>query len=539
MANLEDALLTQKEQTKQEVPSLSGMLGIPLDGQRLVEVPNRNSYVYVRLRSNQSEVIQAYNNQVAIAYNLPVLVERQGNRYVVLGVDSQRYENNWASFAPFLPRHGNTHSFDIESGGGGDIVWVYPRQFTPVLVMPSGSVGAGSVIVNPYTLQKPNGSWLYVGNTGTPSLLPYRPTSATGAVIALIYLNANTGNPGYIINSGTVFSNTITGSSQIAPYIPTLTGTFQIPLAAVRLITGTSAISWDNIYDLRQFLHPMPTGTGGGSSGGDSTYLRLDTANDPLTNTLHISTLDSTSLDIAQTGMTSGSLSSPVFIVSRGDTVPYVHFDGAAIRVNDNQNNLGTVFGPVLFYSWNSQSTLSLNPSDKYFLGTTYSVNNSNPILEINNFGSSKFIVYGNGNVNIPTGQTYNVGGGPHTHHFLLPFNVYEAPSVPITVGPLSPYVVPLDRTIIPVRWSNSFYVVTTNNGSNYWKFELIRLSDATVVATLDTSAASADSWQSVVGTTFSNIPYGTADKGLYIHVTKVNSPGNLYYSGPIMEVQV
>lgn len=263
---LTDSLVEQKNLTQPDVPEITGLLGIPLGGQRRVEVSNRNAYVYVRLRNNQNEVIEAFNNQVAPAYNLPVKVARQGNRYIVLGVDTQRYENNWNSFAPFLPRHGNTHSFDIESGGGGDIVWVYPRQFIPSLVMPSGSLGAGNVFVNAYTLKKNDNTWLYVGNTGTPSLLTYRPTSPTGAVIALVYLDATTGNPKLIINSGTIFSNSITGSSQIALYIPSITDpNTQIPLAAVRLITGTNAISWDNIYDVRQFLHTIPTGTSGGS----------------------------------------------------------------------------------------------------------------------------------------------------------------------------------------------------------------------------------------------------------------------------------
>ena len=117
-----------------------------------VEVPNRNSFVYVRLRDNQNEVIQAYNNKVAASYNLPVVVERQNNRYVVVGVDTLRYQNNWNSFAPFLPIHGNAHSFNPETGGGGDVVWVYPRQFMPALIIPSGTNGGPNVFFAPYTL---------------------------------------------------------------------------------------------------------------------------------------------------------------------------------------------------------------------------------------------------------------------------------------------------------------------------------------------------------------------------------------------------
>lgn len=277
---LQDAVRKQKQNTKKHIPPIHGSLGIKLGGSKLVEVPTRNAYVYVRLRNNDSEVIQAFNNQVAPAYNLPVIVERQGNRYTVVSVDTERYENNWNSFAPYLPRHGNTHSFDLESGGGGDIVWVYPRQFTPLLVLPSGSLGAGNVVVSSYTLKKDNNSWLYTGNTGTPNIAPYRPS--TGAVMVLVYLDANTGNPGLVVGSGTYFSQAITGTSAVVPYIPSVPSpTTQIPLAAVRLVTGTTQISWNNIYDVRQFLHTVPTGTGGGGGGtpgGSNTQVQYNNA---------------------------------------------------------------------------------------------------------------------------------------------------------------------------------------------------------------------------------------------------------------------
>jgi hypothetical protein len=269
---LQKAFKKQKKSTKQEVPQLTGTLGIPLGGARIVEVPGRNSYVYVRLRNNQNEVIQAFNNQVAPSYNLPVIVERHGNRYSIIAVDTQRYENNQVSFSPYLPRHGNTHSFDLESGGGGDIVWVQSRQMMPILILPSGTSGAGNVVMAPYTLRKENGNWIYVGNTGTQNISSYRPSSPTGAIMGLVYLDATDGNPYFIINSGTVFSNVLTGTSQIAPYIPQVASpATQIPLAAIRLITGTNALSWDNIYDVRQWLHTVPTGTGGG--GGVSTVI--------------------------------------------------------------------------------------------------------------------------------------------------------------------------------------------------------------------------------------------------------------------------
>lgn len=251
---------------------LSGFLGIPLSGSKIVEVPGRNSYVYVRLRNNQNELIQAFNNKVAVSYNLPVLLRRDGNKYVVLGVDTKRYENNWENFAPYLPRHGNSHSLDFENGGGGDVVWVQSRQIMPMLTSPSGSVGGPNVIISPYTLLDAANNWRYIGNTGTVDLTQYNPTG-TSAIIILVSIDTTTGNPFLTVNSGTYFPNSLTGTSQIIPYIPTPPDlTRYIPDSAIRLITGTKILSWDNIYDVRQFFRTLPTGSASGG-GGSGTFI--------------------------------------------------------------------------------------------------------------------------------------------------------------------------------------------------------------------------------------------------------------------------
>lgn len=274
---LKAALKKQKKSTQQETLKISGSLGIPLGGQRLVEVPNRNSFVYVKLRDNQNEVIQAFNNKVAPSYGLPVIVERQHNRYVVLDVDTIRYQSDWTSFAPYLPRHGNTHSFDTETGGGGDIVWVHNRQFMPALIIPSGTLGAPNVLMSGYSLKNLNGTWKYVGNTGTQNLTPYKPVTGTQAVMVLVYLDTISGNPYLMVGSGSYFAESITGTAQILPYVPAITNTNHIPLSAIRLVTGTSAIGWGNIYDVRQFYYNL-TGSGGGGIAG----INIESNGDPL-----------------------------------------------------------------------------------------------------------------------------------------------------------------------------------------------------------------------------------------------------------------
>lgn len=268
---LEDALSEQKQDTQQSTLEIFGTLGIPIGGQRVVEVPTRNSFVYVRLRNNQNEVIQAFNNQVAPSYGLPVIVVRESTRYIIKAVDTLRYQSNWNSFAPYLPRHGNTHSFSPDTDSGGDVAWIYSRQFMPLLGFPSGTLGGPNIVIAPHTLESVSGTWRYLGNTGTASFLPYVPTNSTGAWMVLVYLDVASGNPYLIVNSGTIFSNGITGTAAVVPYIPNVPdpGT-QIPLVAVRLVTGTSTIGWNNLYDVRQWLQPIVSGSGGGGAVGSS-----------------------------------------------------------------------------------------------------------------------------------------------------------------------------------------------------------------------------------------------------------------------------
>lgn len=237
-----------KKQTR--ISKIPGFLGFVLNGQEKVEVPQRVGFVYVRLRGSTSEVIQAFNDKVSPVYGLPVLVERdQTNpaRYCISGRDVGMYDN-WGSVSSYLPRHGSTHSFDPENAGG-DIVFVYGKQMMPLAVYPSGSSGAGNALVYPSTYYQSN-AWKYAGGTGTPSLVALKPTD-NQAKMVLVYLDAD-GNPQ--LSAGSAFAATITGTSAVVPYLPSVGDTSYIPLAGIRLVSGTSVILWDNIYDLRPWI---------------------------------------------------------------------------------------------------------------------------------------------------------------------------------------------------------------------------------------------------------------------------------------------
>lgn len=237
-----------KKDKDQLIPAL---LGFMIQGRETVEVPARPGYVYARIRSNTNELLQVFNDKVSPVYDLPVLLIRDPNnptRYKVDGRDIGRYDN-WGSSSSYLPRHANTHSFSPETGGGGDIVWVYGKQFMPLAVVPSGSYGAANVLVSQSSVFL-SSEWKYVGNTGTSSLVSYKPTGSFARMV-LVYLNEY-GNPGLSAGS-TYFDATYTGTSQVLGYIPN-TPANSTALAGIRLVSGTSVILWDNIYDLRPFM---------------------------------------------------------------------------------------------------------------------------------------------------------------------------------------------------------------------------------------------------------------------------------------------
>ena len=237
---------------KEEI--IFGDLGIYLGSRQVVSVPNRPAYVYVRLRSSRSEVVQAFNDKVAQRWDLPVQLTYKGGRYIVLGKNENLF-SDWVNDEPYLAKHADSHVLDKESGNiGGDVVWTYPYQFIPHLVHPFNVPGATNVFIHAHPLWNGD-SWIMAGNTGTVSFTPYRPT--TGASLVLITLDKSTGNPHLFSTTGTFIPESVTGSNSLLSYYPEPTNDY-IPLSVVRLVSGTSTIGWNNLYDVRQFNSHLP-----------------------------------------------------------------------------------------------------------------------------------------------------------------------------------------------------------------------------------------------------------------------------------------
>ena len=251
------SLETRKPDELMEVPA---SLGLTIGGLRLVEIPNRSGYVYARIRDQLSEVVQVYNDQVSPIYDLPVIIVRHRtdmNRWRIKGRDLGRY-SAWGSTA-YLPNHGGQHSFD-PTAPGGDIVWTYAQQIMPLAATPSGSSGAMSLIVKDFTYYR-NNAWNYFPDTNTASFVSYKPTGSNAAMV-LLYLDTSD-SLAYL--KGTEFAIT-TGTANIIPNLPDQPADCFVPIAGIYLLSGTSALTWDNIYEARPFFTASVTGSSGGTS---------------------------------------------------------------------------------------------------------------------------------------------------------------------------------------------------------------------------------------------------------------------------------
>jgi hypothetical protein len=293
------------------------------------------------------------------------------------GVNTLRYLDNWNTYAPYLPIHGTSHSF--YPGGGADTTWVYSRQFMPLLVYPNGGGITGTnVQVSPHVLLDTHQTWKYVGGTGTANLLQYIPSGTDFSAMILVYLDANTGNPSLLVNSGTYPSNLLTGTGDIYPYIPVPDLTYQIPLAAVRVSSGTHAIGWDNLYDVRQWLQTSPTGTSGSGGGGGSSVDTIGFAG--LDEGIPIGT--GTFLNVVGAGATfsrSGTMFNLNIPGSAGSSAGLQIFDDGVFvatgtAISFNQNALVSATGttvfvdfPVTTYFRVGQPTYLTNPTGLFW----------------------------------------------------------------------------------------------------------------------------------------------------------------------------
>jgi hypothetical protein len=250
MADLNKSILSlTNPKTAKKIP---GSLGI---SPTLINVPGRGAFCYVRLFGDLNELVEAYNAVVSPTYDLPVEVVYDGTKYVVVGRDINRY-TNWGS-SPYIPNHGWQHSW-----GSGDVTWIYSEQFIPLRAFPSGT--SDKLFISPYVYNW-NGAWKYGGNVYSPSMSSYLPADNTKQSIVLLYIDGSTTTPTWLLGTEAPLYTHI---NDLVPYLPNFDMGGGIPLAMVRIPSGTTQVGWNNVYDLRQYFTASVSGSSGGGGGG-------------------------------------------------------------------------------------------------------------------------------------------------------------------------------------------------------------------------------------------------------------------------------
>jgi len=246
------SVLSGKQDKDILVPAL---LGVYKSGNQTIQVADRPDFVWVRLRGNSSEVVQAFNEKVGLHFDLPILVLRDENfndRWVVHGRDIAQY-SNWEG-AAYGHAHATSHSFAGADYCASDIVWTNKRQYMPLLPRPEASGTMGIWIESDFYYF--DGRYHWWPGSGTASLSGFLPTGGMSARYVTVYIDVN-GNPASL--AGPEFDKVYPGDP--ADYISIPDPDDGVVVAAVLMMTGTSAIGWGEIFDLRNPNRP-PTPTG-------------------------------------------------------------------------------------------------------------------------------------------------------------------------------------------------------------------------------------------------------------------------------------
>jgi hypothetical protein len=252
-----DKLLDKKQDKPILYPALCGAY---VNGQKTLNVSGRSDFIWVRLRGATSEVIQSFNDAVTPHWDLPILVFRDPlfpDIWKVWGRDITQYAD-WGDVS-YLPRHADAHMF---AGGntGADVVWVFKRQFMPLMARPNPTGTMAVYVQSDYYYW--NGRYKWWPGSGTADLSSYKPTGGFNAKYITLLLD---GDQGLLeILDGTEF-NAIYPPDDPSEFIPAPSPDQGIPLVGVKLLTGTFQIGWGELFDIRNIVSALEqTGTVGG-----------------------------------------------------------------------------------------------------------------------------------------------------------------------------------------------------------------------------------------------------------------------------------
>lgn len=223
--------------------------GLAGDGNGTLDIPGREHFVYARLQGDKSRVVPALNPGFALSDGRPVDIQKKTNvnnvsRYQIAGYNLDvLYPDD--ALAGVVPLHAESHIVDGSGAGGWDPVWIFPRAIMP----------------------------LRVGVQTTPDLtVQVWPGYYILDYVFTFFLGGSSGAftpPGSGFRYDVIGLDT-TGALQIVTGGMTTPVDFSlplgfIPLAAVLLYAGQTAILESDIYDVRAFLSSTTTASPSGA----------------------------------------------------------------------------------------------------------------------------------------------------------------------------------------------------------------------------------------------------------------------------------
>lgn len=234
---------------------LVAILGKYENGQEIVEVPGRGGYVYARIGGNMGEIVEAFNERVYPAFDLKVILRKNPNvtdGYYVEGRDNSQYKNMGGT-ATNIVKHASQHSFGYGDNIGIDPLWVYKRQFMQPMGVHPTTPFSMQVEIEPDYYYWDNHIEYFAGATSI-DFTNYKPSEGQSRFITM-YLDGDDNSIKYM--TGTSFpSGGIASPINTINFIPNIEPGAGIPLSAVYMDFNTTTISWDNLFDLRNFLNP-------------------------------------------------------------------------------------------------------------------------------------------------------------------------------------------------------------------------------------------------------------------------------------------
>jgi hypothetical protein len=112
-----------------------------------------------------------------------------------------------------------------------------------------------------------------------------------------------------------------------------------------------------------------------------------------------------------------------------------------------------------------------------------------------------------------------------------LPIPFYPRALPPYTANAADIMDAPTWRPMQPQQLVLQVFVDTTNNATNYWTIALSIINNNVVAAqgSINTSALTASSWQSLALTSFATPSWDALTAIAYLGITKTGTPGDLY----------